>query len=85
MRAEIDTQMEAESAGTAAAPSLQAPVLFAPSMAASSSALPAPADQTEEETEQPSPVQEEDDEMLNAPRRWTAWDDNDSGMGPYTE
>jgi hypothetical protein len=84
MCAEIDAQMEAESADTAAAPSLQGPVLFAPSMAASSSALSVPADQTEEETEQPPPVPEEDDEMLDAPRRWTAWDDDDSGMGPYT-
>ncbi|KAJ7323647.1 hypothetical protein DFH08DRAFT_969194 [Mycena albidolilacea] len=83
MRAEIDAQMEAELAGTATAPSLQAPVLFALSATASSLAVPMPAAQTKEEAEQSSAVQEEDEEMLNTPRRWTAWDDDNSGMGPY--
>jgi hypothetical protein len=85
MRAEIDAQMETESANTATASSLQAPVLFAPSTAASSSAVPPHAVQTEEEVGQSSATQEEDEEMLDAPRRWTAWDDDDSGMGPYAQ
>jgi hypothetical protein len=78
MCAKIDTQMEAESSDMVMAPATQAPILFAPSAAASSWALPVPAAQTENEAEQ-----EEDEEMLDAPCHWTAWDNDDLGMGPY--
>jgi hypothetical protein len=83
MRAEIDAQMEAESTNTTVNPGIQAPILFAPSTAASSSVVPASVAPIEDK-EQPVAEQEEDTEMLDAPHRWTAWDDDDSGMGPYT-
>jgi hypothetical protein len=52
-------------------------------MAASSSVVPVPVAPIQDKEEQPVAEQEEDTEMLDAPRRWTAWDDDDSGMGPY--
>jgi hypothetical protein len=79
-----EAQMEVESTATLTSTGTQGPFLFAPSAAASSSVLPAPATQTEDALEQTPVEQEEDEEMFDAPRCWTAWDDNNSGMGPYT-
>jgi hypothetical protein len=59
--------------------------LFALNVAASSGILHLVGrEESPEDQELPDAVQDDDDdEMADAPRRWTAEDDDDIGMGPH--
>jgi hypothetical protein len=75
--------MEEEVVTTSTSVGTQTSGWLAPPVAAYSGVLHLTAAQIRDTSTQTSADQEEDKEMLNAPRRLTTWDNNDLGMGPY--